>query len=1047
MSKKLKALICVFTACVMLAASTGINVFAADTNEDGSGKETVIAADGSEAVATEIPETFNGADVDENEADAARLEDESAAQATEEPEATPVPKTYDGDAYYRRSLQVCSALGIITGYDDGSIKPESTVTRAEMATIILRMIAVAGDSTYRDVFTDVSSAHWAANTIQTSVEQGIVDGMGDGTFVPDGSVKYEQVIKMIVCAMNYGIDAENAGGYPAGYLSVGGSTLKLLTGVSGAAGEDMPRGEVIKAVYNALLAAYRDIKEFKNGYPVYETKDTLGVEKFDMYEGTGVLTTTPNLTIAAGSTTKDGMITIDGVDYKCDFNVDEYVATKVKFYYIDDKNDDDKVIAMFSTDRSQDKTFKDKEIESIDMTGGVIKVYTSEKSSNTKRYDIKNAAVIYNGTMMNTADYNKFKTSQYFKSVYTGTKRDGSYSDFITPSVGTVRIVDYDNDGTYDIMFVDAYDTMLVTNSTSEKLTGKINNANVTIEYDLDDSSYDIAVTKNDTAASVKNLRKNDVASIKRNLDGTRIGIVVVSDSITGSVTATGTEDDEMTVTVNGQGYRVDVNATTDLKTGVSGTFYFDQFDRVGYVDLQGALSEGENYAMITRVFYDDEQELVIRLFTQEGKEIEVKPANNLSVWLPGATSSTTKPSESALYSALNDNDKYVKCVTAADSSGNPTAYYPIKLCSYKLNANGELVKLYAAVGTSTTSNTNALTIYDENGSRKANLRGVGAVGGALKGYTIEDGIVEFNVPDSESERGNGANYGAGTVTASGYKNYEGVSRDFSIGSFVNSRYPRVLVTFQTSATSVAKIGDVDTASIQPSMIVSKIAEAVDDEGETVFKVTGYSAGSEVSYMTSSNTGLYKFTGFNSSDRTYTGTQLYDATSDAPGKFTSGLSAGDIVVIKAVSGEAGVIIKMVEADDVAKMAVKGSASGLIETPAGRSASGSTRETFYMGFVADVKVEDSAFIDLRNYAGTDSGSVSYSSSAVFSDATITVDSSGNVTNVKVDKNGGIEPSELIPYKSGETEFDYAVFTGLKGGMNNGYIIRVQLDIAE
>ena len=43
-----------------------------------------------------------------------------------------------------------------------------------------------------------------------------------------------------------------------------------------------------------------------------------------------------DVTIASGTETKDGVITIDGVDYKCDFNVDEYLATKVKFYYIKD---------------------------------------------------------------------------------------------------------------------------------------------------------------------------------------------------------------------------------------------------------------------------------------------------------------------------------------------------------------------------------------------------------------------------------------------------------------------------------------------------------------------------------------------------------------------------------------------------------------------------------------------------------------------------------------------------------------------------------------
>ncbi len=1037
MSRKLKAIICALTAGMMLFTSTGLSVFAEELNADGSAAatETKLNADGSEAVATEQPETVGGADVAEDEKDADVVADIAASQATQEPEATPVPKGYDADTYYQNALQVTSGLGIITGYDDGSVKPESTVTRAEMATIILRMIAAGGTSAYQNVFTDVSSDHWAADTIQTAVELSIVDGMGDGTFVPDGPVKYEQVIKMIVCAMNYGIDAENAGGYPNGYLSVGGGTLKLLTGVTGAAGSDMPRGEVIKAVYNALKASYRDIKEFKNGYPVYTAKDTLGIEKFKMYEEEGVLTTTPNLTIASGSKTKDGVITIDGVDYKCDFNVDKFVASKIKFYYIDDNSDDNRVIALFSMGKSRENTFKDVDINEINTSAGTLKAYTSSTSSSTKTYKINNATVVYNDTIMTTADFNKYIGSSAI-----------TYDEFIKPHVGDVRIVDYDDDGTYDIIFVNSYETMLVTNATSDKVTGKINNTNTTIEYDVDDSSYEIHVKKNDVEASVKNLKKNDVASIKRNLEGDKLTIVVTGENITGTISGTGEEDDEMTITVNGQEYKVDENVSkkytepgvTDLKSGVTGTFYLDQFDRIGYADLESTLVEGENYAMITKAFYNDEEELVIRLFTQDGKEIEAKPASSMQAWLPGAESAS-RPSETQLINALSDDSRYVQAVNGASS-------YPVKLCTYKMNNAGEITKLYVAVGTSTTTSSSALTVYDGNGTKKANLRDVGTVGGALQGYTIEDGIVEFNVPDDATERNSGANYSAGTVSASGYKNYEGVSTDFAIGSFVNSRYPQVLIHFTTSTNSTAKIGDVDTASIQPAMIVSKVNEAVDDEGETVFVITGYSAGSEVSYTTTKNTGLYKFTGFDGGAE-YKGTLLYDPSKDSASKFQNNLRQGDIIVMKVNNGYASVVIKMTDVEDVAKAAVGDTSSGLLQLPSYKSAKNSnTRESYYMGFVSNVVVEDSAFIDLTSYDGSAKDSVTYNASTVFSDVTITVNESGKITNTKIDKNGGIEANELEPLEgSGDTEFDYAVFTGLKGGMNNGYIVKVVLDI--
>lgn len=1007
MSKKFKSLICTLLAGMMLATSTGIAALAEDTAEPASGESSA------EVVAEEAADDADAA-AEEGDTEPA-VEEETPTDA---PTEAPATNSYDDDTYYQNALKVVSALGIITGYEDGSVKPESTVTRAEMATIVLRMLAQTANSTYQNVFTDLEASHWAADTIQTAVEQGILDGMGDGTFVPDGSVKYEQVLKMIVCAMNYGTDAENAGGYPQGYVSVGGTTLKLLTGVKGTTGTDMPRGEVIKTVYNALLASYREITDFKNGLPVYTANDTLGVALFDMYEEEGVLTTTENLTIATGAKTKSGIVTIDGVDYKCSLNVDEYVGTKVKFYYIDDKADDPEIIALFSMGKSTEYTFDADDISSIDTTEGAIKIYQSETSTSTKTYKINNATVIYNGTILSTADYKA--SGLYDESV--------SYDEFVTPDVGTVKIVDYDSDGVYDILFVESYETMLVTNATTEKLTGKINNVNTTITYDLDDSAYTITVTKSGSTATVKNLKKNDVASIRRNVTGETIDIIVTGEVITGTITSVGEDDGDATVTVNGQVFKVDVNAADSIRTGISGNFYLDAFGRVGYIDTDGNLSGSEKYAMITNVFYNDEKELVIRLYNDEGTEVEYKPSGSIRFW-GGLDTEVSSPSEAELYSKLSADSNYIKC-----------GIYPVKLCKYSVNSKNEITKLYVAVDSSTVGdNTDALTIYN------GNLNGYASVGGTVAGYYINDGIVEFTVPDEASDRTSGSNYSVGTVTASAYQNYEtGVAVNYTIGDFTNVRYPSVLVKFATSSTSVHPITDIDTAVSNSTFMLSKINEAVDSDGDTIFELKGYSNGTEVSYMTASNTGVYDYTGWDDSDGKFVGDTLFNATKDDPSTLLSAIQPGDVFVVTTSGSTATVLVRMVDINDVASTAIKGEAAAF-EAPAGSSAKGSnTRDKYYGGYVSGVDTSDSAFISLMGLGTEASGVVTYDISSIFSYTTITVDTSGRITNVKVDKTGGLEPSELVAYGEDPTEFDYGYFKSFKGTMGAGYIIRINIE---
>ncbi|QLG37039.1 S-layer homology domain-containing protein [Paenibacillus sp. E222] len=75
----------------------------------------------------------------------------------------------------------------IQGYTDGSFRPERNVTRAEMATLITRIL---GTSTLEGSheFTDVTSSHWAQASISAAAQSGSVQGYTDGSFKPDQAI-------------------------------------------------------------------------------------------------------------------------------------------------------------------------------------------------------------------------------------------------------------------------------------------------------------------------------------------------------------------------------------------------------------------------------------------------------------------------------------------------------------------------------------------------------------------------------------------------------------------------------------------------------------------------------------------------------------------------------------------------------------------------------------------------------------------------------------------------------------------------------------------
>jgi len=74
--------------------------------------------------------------------------------------------------------------GMISGYPDGTFKPDNLVTRAEISTMISR----ARDWSFTDVssdFPDVPPTHWSYPYVMAVKEKGVVGGYPDGTFKPD----------------------------------------------------------------------------------------------------------------------------------------------------------------------------------------------------------------------------------------------------------------------------------------------------------------------------------------------------------------------------------------------------------------------------------------------------------------------------------------------------------------------------------------------------------------------------------------------------------------------------------------------------------------------------------------------------------------------------------------------------------------------------------------------------------------------------------------------------------------------------------------------
>ena len=78
----------------------------------------------------------------------------------------------------------------LVGYADGTFGPERNMTRAEVTTMFARLLTeqIEADKTYSSTFNDVAKGCWAANYIGYMQQFGIVTGYTDGSFRPDAPV-------------------------------------------------------------------------------------------------------------------------------------------------------------------------------------------------------------------------------------------------------------------------------------------------------------------------------------------------------------------------------------------------------------------------------------------------------------------------------------------------------------------------------------------------------------------------------------------------------------------------------------------------------------------------------------------------------------------------------------------------------------------------------------------------------------------------------------------------------------------------------------------
>ncbi|MBQ9280077.1 MAG: S-layer homology domain-containing protein [Clostridia bacterium] len=195
-------------------------------------------------------------------------------------------KDIDGTEY-EAAVEALVELGVVNGYTDGTYLPEKTVSRAEMAKLL---VVAAGLEPAAEVaqgatrFSDVNGG-WASGYINVASEYGYIVGYPDGTFQPDAQVTYAEAVTMALRVLGYRTVVESKGTWPTNYIARA-QDLKMLDDISyGTYSDGAKRGNVAKLVWNMLRTKMWDVtSENETNGLNYSKSDIMLEVKFPDYD-------------------------------------------------------------------------------------------------------------------------------------------------------------------------------------------------------------------------------------------------------------------------------------------------------------------------------------------------------------------------------------------------------------------------------------------------------------------------------------------------------------------------------------------------------------------------------------------------------------------------------------------------------------------------------------------------------------------------------------------------------------------------------------------
>ena len=589
---------------------------------------------------------------------------------------------------YEEAIVKLAALDTIKGYEDGSFKPENTITRAELATIITFVLGLqdaadlAKETPTR--FSDVKTNEWYTGYINIAANENVIAGYPDGTFRPSENVSYSEAVTMLVNALGLKQVVDKSGGtWPSNYMSKASQLgiTKVLSSVNGSA--KAIRGDVFLMAWETLLqnkwgaTGFNDQGEITYGnlgktlleekYPdyVYNNNGKMEAKYFEEILVTNTPATKDSLKANQIEIELDDIANMLGITSTSASDTKPYKVTNDKIVVCLPENVDassllgKEVTIFFGKDNcvayigATSDALSRGELETIDSTNAKVKV-------DGTKYTLTSDADLYiNNVEITDAitgiDNDDVATKLSYLETLTDDMDGIIKADMLLNSSNKVTSLQISIAGTFNISLANSekyeFEQFIVKNVRSDSTLVDLSGTRKFKAEDIDDEDSDVIVMKNGSIAKAEDIEVGNVVMTAKNPDGNIRLITVTDEVVTGNLDKVSSK---YALKINGTTYKQGANAmmsteddmdevealSSDISTLIDSEVSLHLDSNGNYVLAMGEseVTLARQYGIVARtpqasdIMYDDNDEPYLRL------QIIDKDGNKIAYRVEGDT-------------------------------------------------------------------------------------------------------------------------------------------------------------------------------------------------------------------------------------------------------------------------------------------------------------------------------------------------------------------------------------------------------------------------